>query len=391
MKIDRSILAVALGLASVSLASAQQFVYLTGSTAARDAVYNTVMNGTAGGFDSTPAFIGYGNSTAGNCSYMEFLGNISGVQTILTCHWSGSEAGIADVSGSTVEQFAEDSVGSFPAPGTANAVANSGNPSSTVGHTVDFAQADNDLPYSYTFPSSATALNDNLVIPFVFVKTTTTLADANLITDVNYDNFKAIAQGGSLASLFTGNPADTSYYIYLAGRDHFSGTRANTFGDTGWGIKKSPTQIELDSAGNMLDPNSDGSYTTSEGQSSGGTLAKSLVNTTASIDQINTGTAGFVAIAYLGLADDATAEGSPINATRLTYCGVSYSIANVESGLYKFWGYEFTMTRSGINSVASGIASKVVANLKNNTSSFEIPVTSMTVKRSGPTGYVVHN
>ena len=103
MKINSSIVAAALGLAFVSQVSAQtQYVYLTGSTAARDAVYNTLMAGA--GFDNANvSFVGYGSSTAGNCSYMEFSNTVSGTPTIVKADWSGSEAGITDVSGSTLE------------------------------------------------------------------------------------------------------------------------------------------------------------------------------------------------------------------------------------------------------------------------------------------------
>jgi len=175
--------------------------------------------------------------------------------------------------------------------------------------------------------------------------------------------------------------------VYLAGRDHFSGTRANTFGITGWGIKKSPSQIQLDSTGNMTDPNGDTSYVTTEGQSSGGTLAKSLLNTGLNTDQIAGGT-GFIAVAYLGLADDATAEGAPYNAVRLTFNGQAYSPAAVQNGQYLFWGYEYTMKRSGIGSVANTIANNLAANIGANAGGFEIPVSTMNVKRTGPTTYI---
>ena len=387
MKINSAILAAALGLASTSLASAQQYVYLTGSTAARAAVYNTFMAGA--GFDGNKtAFIGYGSTTPANCSYMEFSNTIGGVITIVRCHWSGSELGIADVSNGTSESFANDALTAFPAPGVGSALASSANPATTTTSTVDFAQADNDLPYSYTVNSTATSVNDNLVIPFVFVKSSTSLTDQNLLTDINYDNFKAIAQGGSKLALFSGVNTDTTW-VYLAGRDHFSGTRANCFGVTGWGIKKSPEQIMLDTTGNMTDHNGDGSYLTTEGQSSGGTLAKSLLNTGLNTDQIS-GNTGFIAVAYLGLADDATAEGAPYNAVRLTYCGVPYSLAAVQNGQYAFWGYEFTMKKSGIGTVANGVATALAANLGSNTSGQEIGASTMNVKRAGPTGYVTH-
>ena len=193
MKIDRNLLIAALGLASVSLASATQYVYVTGSTAARDAVYNTLIAGV--GFDggTAPAYIGYGSSVAGNCSYMEFLGTVGGVQTIVEAHWSGSEAGINDVStGASKETFGNDPVSAFPAAGAANAVANATPTTPTLTQTAftDWAQADNDLAYSKIPTSTASSTFDQLAIPFVFAENHNTLGT---IANITSQQFLALA------------------------------------------------------------------------------------------------------------------------------------------------------------------------------------------------------
>ena len=56
---------------------------------------------------------------------MIFSNTVSTVPTIVKCAWSGSEAGIVDVSGSTAELFLQD--GTLATPG-----ANSGQQSSTL-------------------------------------------------------------------------------------------------------------------------------------------------------------------------------------------------------------------------------------------------------------------
>jgi hypothetical protein len=392
MKINSTILAAAIGLASVSLASATQYVYYTGSTAARDAIYNTLIAGK--GFDAVPTFVGFGSSTPGNCSYMEFSNTVSGTPTIVKCEWSGSEAGIADVSGSGTEYFLLDpGQGSVPTSGATATAPATPNASYYTTHTVDMCQADNDVAYSKIPNTTATENSDSLVIPFVFVKAANELTDNASFVNLTSDNFKCLAQGGEEELQFTGLPADTNYWVYLAGRDDNSGTRVNCFGETGWGIKKSPLQIELSglTPNTMLDPLGNGSYQTPEGQSSGGTLAKSLTDTTSTIDEVNTGTAGLIAVAYLGLSDDATAEGSPYNAVRLTYNGVAYTPANVESGLYAFWGNEYTDYRSGASSIAISFVDAIIANVQSYTSSYEIPFSAMgSTTRSGPLNYPVH-
>jgi hypothetical protein len=386
MKINPSILAAALGLASVSLASATQYVYLTGSTAARDAVYTTITNGNAV-FDAAPLFIGYGSTTPGSTSFMEFSNTIAGTPTIIKCAWSGSEAGIADVSGSGTESFLAD-------PGTAGLIASGATTASSSGlltdvEQVEVAQADNAKAYSSNPTSTASEIFDQLAIPFVFVKATNEITDQGLFTTVTDDNFKNLASGGDLLAVFTGNAADVNNYVYLAGRDNNSGTRVNTLDITGYGSKRSVAQIEL-SAGAMVQFGSPAAYQGNGGQSSGGTLAKSLSDTTLSTDQVNGGT-GFIAVAYLGLSDDATAEGAPFNAIRLNYNGVPYTTANVENGLYTFWGKEYTLIRSGAPAIATTVANSIVAHIQANTSGFEIPYSQMNVDRSGPTTQPTHD
>lgn len=397
MKINSAILAAALGLGSVSMANAVNYIYYTGSTAARDAVYTALTNGV--GFDNNSVtFAGFGSSTPSGCSYMEFSNTASSVPTIVKCEWSGSEAGINDVSTGTQEPFLADL-------GTAGvtAGANSASPTASqiVSNAVNIAQADNALLYSKLPGSSAVQTSDSLVIPFVFVKNTTTIADQGNFSNITSANFKNLAQGGDVLALFTGNAADQNNFVYLAGRDDNSGTRVNTFGITGWGIKTAPSQIELLNS-NLVNFGTVSSpvYQTVEGQSSGGTLAKSLTDTTSSADKINGGT-GFIAVAYLGLSDDATAEGlsggssggpSPA-ATRLTYNGVAYSFNNVENGIYDMWGNEYTDVKSGSASYITTFASKITnpsTGIANNTSGFEIPDSAMNVTRTGPTSYSIY-
>jgi hypothetical protein len=398
MKINRNILLAALGLASVVSASAaapQEVVYVTGSTAARGAFYNTVANGTTGIFTAAPAIIAYGSTaaTASKATFMEFYGTDAhtGQTLLITTDWSGSEAGIQDVSGTGTEGFNVDDSTAF---GAAGSVTTPGTQPATVQHTVDIAQADNAKNFSKEPSTTAASAYDNLAIPFVFVRTTANsapfAADLPSFNNITTDSFQNLANGGDQLPLFTGNNADAGFFAYLAGRDDNSGTRVNTFGITGFGITSLPNQIEL-SSGQLVainDPTLPSPYYTTEGQSSGGTLAKSLGDTSATADLIQdpTGaTVGLIAVAYLGLSDAGTATAAPYNAVQLSYNGVAYSTTAVEEGTYTFWGREYTFLRNAPSAPATWVNGKVIASLKNNTSGFEISQSLLHVTRSGPT------
>lgn len=391
MKINTSVLAAALGMASVSLAGAQTYVYMTGSTAARDAVFTTITNGSAV-FDSAPQFTGSGSTTPGSCSYMNFSGLVGGQAVVLKCAWSGSEAGISDVANAQQELFMDDpSVNSsVPAYGAAPAAAATGLTNS-LGN-VSIAQADNAVAYSQNPGVTVQAFSDSLAIPFVFVKNTTTIADQGAFGNITDDNFKNLVNGGEKLGLFTGNNADTAY-VYLAGRDNNSGTRVNVFDITGFGSKTSCKQIELTTSGTTAAMSKFGTpskYQGIGGQSSGGTLAKSLLDTTSAADSVNGGT-GFIAVAYLGLADRDTALGISVPVTVLAYNGVYYTAAAVANGTYALWGNEYTILGSSYTSgVQYSIANSLVAKLQNNTSGYEIPFSQMNVTRTGPTANPVH-
>src|SRR3981189_1937710 len=115
MKIKSLVIAGTLGLGLVNLASAVDYVYITGSTAMRGIVYHTFFDGN-NVFDAAPSFVGFQGSSASGCNFMVFSNTIASTPTIVKCHWSGSEAGIADVSSANQQSFLADTValdGSF--------------------------------------------------------------------------------------------------------------------------------------------------------------------------------------------------------------------------------------------------------------------------------------
>src|SRR5258708_8651952 len=96
MNIKELALASVLGLGIASQASAQNFVYLTGSTAFRSIAFQAITNS----FDAIPTIATRdGSASSGNnANYMVFHGNVGGADTWVACHWTGSEDGVASVS-----------------------------------------------------------------------------------------------------------------------------------------------------------------------------------------------------------------------------------------------------------------------------------------------------
>jgi len=383
MKINKltSVL-VALGVVSLaSVASAQNTVYITGSTAFRPAAYQAIYNL----FSPAPSVAAFSAANAtdpSGASQMQFTGNIGGTAYVITANWSGSEGGIADLVSGGNENFLP--VGT--APGT-NTTAYAGG---TTAHTVDFAFADNLQSFSKN-PSPALTGKEIGVIPFVWVKNNNTVANpADWARIVNVSDAEVRADlkvGGILAAQFTGNVNDTTNYVYVAGRDNNSGTRVNTFADIGYGIKTLANQVLIGGANGAPTLTA-----TTSGQASGGTVAKSLgfSGSIASNDPIN-GQTGWYAIGYLGMYDADTALG--LGAVLLSYDGVTESTAAIQNGQYSFWGNEYFYEASTLDAGASTVFGLLTP------AAFgaavdgihTISLTSMNATRNGPTSDPLHN
>ena len=104
MKINKFTSAlIALGVVSLaSAAQANTVIYLTGSTAARSLVA-AALDTPGAVFTGAVSVLPSGTTTGAN--QVVFEGNITGLGTVdIDCSWSGSEAGIANVAGSSITQ-----------------------------------------------------------------------------------------------------------------------------------------------------------------------------------------------------------------------------------------------------------------------------------------------
>jgi hypothetical protein len=378
------ILAGALGLATANLASAVNYVYMTGSTAARNSTVQALLEvGTV--FDSIASSVSQGNATDYKATYQmitgHLVGDAAGVLTTVKTHWSGSEGGIADLVGGT-EQFLDDSA--------ANSATSTPGPFTSA--PVDLAMADNDKAFSKN-PAANISGTFVGIIPFKWVKERGSLAGITNVTDAQ---IRVLLTGGAKAALITGNSADTSY-VYVTGRDSFSGTRVNSLGISGYGIFANPYQLKVAANGSMIDPDGSQTYVSYDsgslyGYSGGGSVAAQMgydLSQASSIDLV-AGSGHFSVIAYLGYSDAATAIAA--GGTELAYNGVFESTANIQQGLYTFWGNEFLYKKNvGLSSQASTVFNKLVIGIPAHADGTSyISSGSMNAVRNGPTSDPVH-
>src|ERR1035438_9295462 len=160
------LLAGMIGLSLVNMANAVNYVYFTGSTAARASVV-AAMTTVGVVFDSITAQIGQGNATFNKCTYHRItghlVGDVAGVVTTIKTDWSGSEGGIADLVGGN-ENFLDDS-----------AVSSSSSPGPFISSPVDLAMADNNKSFSKNPTANITGSFCG-IIPFKWVKEKGSLA-----------------------------------------------------------------------------------------------------------------------------------------------------------------------------------------------------------------------
>ena len=187
--------------------------------------------------------------------------------------------------------------------------------------------------------------------------------------------------GAQPKSLFTNNPADEGFLVYPTGRDPFSGTRVVALAESGVGANATISQFQIQASSGAVTGNTAYPATTTNaaisatlgrgGESSGGTLATLMGNTTSN-------TTGFF-VTYMGTSDAATAVAA--GAHRLTWNGVPYSLSAVQNGQYTFWSYEHLAYRSDVAADIKAVADAIANQLINVDAT--IKLSTMRVQRSG--------
>ena len=406
------------GAALISTASAQQKIYITGSTAFRS-VTNTQISAVLAG----TVTIASTNATLGSANGVNWTGgNIGGTAVTIKAAWTGSAAGVQTVAANNIStaptKFLKDG-----ATGTANADPNGATPDSPESAIPDICMADN-LQSSTVFTGGTyVTLVDNPVgiVSFTWAASKNFPLNGGTAPFSNYSMSKKVAQqllsGGAVPlGAFTGLAADQASLsgpparvAYASGRNPDSGTRIITLAESGYGVASFVKQYKptvaagaitdltlyptetINGISTVVDGNS--------GENSGGTLRAYLTNTLTAAGftggSLPNGEVGpsFI-VTYLGTSDFNSVSGS--GAVALGWNGVPVSQTAIMNGAYTFWGTERLMYRPTLgNGTTGGPAVKLTfaTNLKNNilaatsaTLSPNVKLSDMLVDRAGDGG-----
>jgi hypothetical protein len=406
MKLLKALAASALALALVSAASAQTTtIRITGSTAFRAAVYQSIENILNSGF-----VFGYTGTTLSSASQAIFTGSIGSNSVIIKTSFSGSVGGISTLAknltigtGGTFTGGGGWLVDSTPQStgGTPNAPANFDSPV-----TADIAMAD---CYQVSAPTKfrTPKLKDNTVgvvdFEVLVVPGKTALGTVNTGTSISSTEIDdALVKGTLKLSQLSGNSGDTEA-VQAVGRDSDSGTRIQVLACSGIGVGAKLKQFQPLFDGNTTPtqpPPAPGTQVTGaahwpayvlntisypagdEGYSSGGSLS-AAVNVTHSGGRP---TYNNWFVSYLGINDAAHVT----NGIVLQFNGVTFSAGAVENGTYTYWGNEHLMYRSSFSGEGLTVAGLLTTNIKTVTASISgILYSNMTVHREADGGPIL--
>jgi hypothetical protein len=416
MKLKFSLLAGIAALGFASSAHAQTVINITGATAFRAAMNNTILSLLSDGGATTVKYCYVANSTSTGSfegsNRVIAEGTIGGQPYIIRTNQNGSTQGIASVATQTtppnfsylsVAGTADDRIAGGKHL-TAASVDAGGSGKVEAGVIGRFAFSDVSQEISNN-PTPALPGEGVGVVPFVFVANLGAPAGLVNMTDQLHEAQWSLGQ--LPLSMYTGNPADTKL-VLNTGRNNGSGTRATILAETQYGPFRSVVQWGgPNSTANV--GGGEGSGTVhwlqtlgNNGYSSNSfvrqNLARTSTNVTVGTDGSgNGGTAAqdVVIISYLTLSDAAAVTtitgGAGVGAKALTYNGVSYSEANVKNGAYSLWGYQQFYGSVDITTAEQTFfdAFKVAIQPNLNPLSTGIRTSEMNVTRSGGDGGII--
>jgi hypothetical protein len=391
MKLNKYIAFGALFAGLVSFAQGQVVVNITGATAFRDAAHNTIValmqenGGTA--LRARANITLPGGTSASNLRI--YKGTIDGVLYTIRCTFSGSTQGILDLADQNAIHYLK----------TDTAVANNNDTTSLVLNT-NTETAASDMAFSDVDKLLSARPNANLgggpvgVVPFMFVGGVNIPSGATNMTDQIHNTLWSL--GSIPASVMSGVAGDATTLLYATGRNNGSGTRASILSETRYGSFNSVVQYNgtltgSDGSGTVGSPTlflSSGNPDPNGGHTSNSTV-KSMVT--------RTPPANTVYVSYLTVSDALTATGynettglssGGEGAKALTYNGVRYSPANVNSGAYTLWGAQQLYIKDGASQAINDFFADLEAGLQNATylGTAGLPTSGLAVERTGGDG-----
>jgi len=298
-------------------------------------------------------------------------GSINGTPVTIKVSYIGAAGGIAALAGSLPVNFVPDGVsgGSVPDP---TVTGNANDPEvPTFAFSTNFQAT---TPFSGTYQGHYYSTLDDFqvgIIPLKWVAskgypgTNLSTQQAQLLWSVGY----------SPLSVFTGNPANSTVYVYATGRNTDSGQRYEALAEPGLGVNAYVKQYKPTITGQAAGVGGyivggtvtsqalwpietfsgvSSQYLGNSGATTGSNLAPYLTAVLSSAAYkvaSASATAGYY-ISYLTIGD-ANTIAIPNGAVELTYNGVQYSEQNVDNGQYTFWVYEHVLTTSNYTSGTS--------------------------------------
>lgn len=422
MKLSKLFASCALLLASLSLAEAQNYLYVTGSTAYRSPVELAIK----AQFD-TGVVYGFDGGSYGGQHDSIYSGTIGGTAWIVKTSWSGSEAGLQVVSGGLNIPFLNDNqIASCTTAGNGalrNVTGDTTAQSDSELHTADMAMSDTlqsasefqGVFHSVNYPTLTEATNSPVGINvFKFIAN-----KGSILTGVTSQQMRKLYAAGKLPlSFFTGNNADETSTVYSTGRNPDSGTRVTTVLETGIGtaltsvINYQPfngsSGLQASGVVTAVNPYPAGTVNGislsagNNGYSSGGNLAKSLnsdftnggTGVTASGHTYNVTPSNGHSLHMIGYASSNDADGQIAGGVvELSYNGVKVGISAdyntntlLTEGAYTFWSKEHVYPSLSASGTQVTLINSIAASIPNQTGA--VKISSMKVTRAADGGVV---
>jgi hypothetical protein len=394
MKLNKNIAFGALFAGLVSFTQGQTVVNITGATAFRDAAHSTIvalMSENGGTCLRAKADITLPGGSS-NSNLRIYKGTIDGVLYTIRCTFSGSTQGIKDLADQTAIHYLK----------TDTTVAANNNTSALVLNT-NTETAASDMAFSDVDKLLSDRPNATLgggpvgIVPFMFVGGVNIPAGITNMTDQLHNTLWSV--GSIPASMMSGSSADANTRLYATGRADGSGTRALVLSETRYGSFNPVYQYNGTVGGSGDGNGTVGAATLFAAGTNGGHTSNSGVKSMLT----RTPQAGQVFVSYLTVSDALTATGyNPTTgvtvalngqgAKALTYNGVRYSPANVNSGQYTLWGAQQLYMKNGYSAGLEAFFDDLKAGLQNPTylGTAGLPSSGLAVERiNGDGGSII--
>ena len=374
MNMIKTALAALTALGFVGFASAQSTtIRITGSTAFRASTVTAIGNILQPGYT-----YGYIGSSVTGANQSTFVGTTKtgSLPVIIKCSWGGSSGGLQTLAQQTpVVTTVNPYISETSALTATGAVLTAASATFDSPANADVTMADTYQGSTQFFGAGYNTLVDIPVgvVPFVWIKGSSSdaavQASLDKVTNMTPLLARALLSGGVPLSLLTGNPADSTVTAYAIGRDEDSGTRANTYSESNFGVFGSPVQYQATITSGAISSIAPWPVNTllgltfpvgHSGYNSGGTLATTL-NTPVASTAVDAFKGKFVLIGYAGTPDAANVNGGKNN---LSWNGVPYSVAAVQEGSYTFWGYEHLDYRATLAGNQKVVADQIANQIK---------------------------